>query len=103
MVPPWPIKPEGGGEGGKAEDPGVKNDDQELAWATMQSVAVMPTQKNVRLGDGEDDKLDFGHFETEVPVRSTNEDLWVYHSRWEETCICVADSLCYKAETNTPL
>lgn len=45
-----------------------------LAWATMQRVAVMTMLKHTRLGYREDDKIDFGHFEIEVLVGSTNGD-----------------------------
>ena len=40
------------------------------------------------------------------PPREVGRGGWegdVRGRRYEDICICIADSLCYKAETNTPL
>lgn len=57
-----------------------------LAWAALQMVIVMTLlTKSVGPGYRKDDEIGSGHFEMRCLGENTNEDLWVYSSRFEET------------------
>lgn len=66
------------------EDSGVNNDAQASGLGNYAGGGSEGSAKNVGLGYKEYGDIDVDHFEIEVSVRNTNEDVWVYSSGLEE-------------------